>query len=70
MYGSYLSLYERAEIGAYPQVYYVGQNCRHKKAASMDASHSNFGKIFDRRPAMCEEDNRKRGDGLTPMLFF
>ncbi|KAK3817500.1 MAG: kinase-like domain-containing protein [Benniella sp.] len=43
MYGSYLSLYERAEIGAYPQVYYVGQNCRHKKATSMDASHSNFG---------------------------
>ncbi|KAF8923114.1 hypothetical protein BGZ58_003340 [Dissophora ornata] len=42
-YGSYLSLYERVEIGEYPEVYYVGQNCRHKKAASMDASNSNFG---------------------------
>ncbi|KAF9105285.1 hypothetical protein BGX27_009703 [Mortierella sp. AM989] len=42
-YGAYLSLYERAEIGEYPQVYYVGQNCRNKKAASMDASNSNFG---------------------------
>ncbi|KAF9388536.1 hypothetical protein CPC16_006455 [Podila verticillata] len=43
LYGSYLSLYERAEIGEYPQVYYVGQNCRQKKAASMEASNSNFG---------------------------
>ena len=36
-------MYERAEIGEYPQVYYVGQNCRHKKPASMEASNSNFG---------------------------
>ncbi|ORZ08830.1 kinase-like domain-containing protein [Lobosporangium transversale] len=43
MYGSYLSPYERAEIGEYSQVYYVGQNCRHKRAASMEASNSNFG---------------------------
>ncbi|KAF9932546.1 hypothetical protein BGZ67_004694 [Mortierella alpina] len=43
LYGQYLSLYERAEIGEYPQVYYVGQNCRHKKPASMEASNSNFG---------------------------
>ncbi|KAI9240711.1 MAG: kinase-like domain-containing protein [Podila humilis] len=43
LYAPYLSLYERAEIGEYPQVYYVGQNCRHKKPASLEASHSNFG---------------------------
>ncbi|KAG0203355.1 hypothetical protein BGX28_004352 [Mortierella sp. GBA30] len=43
LYAPYLSLYERAEIGEFPQVYYVGQNCRHKKPASMEASHSNFG---------------------------
>ncbi|KAG0368377.1 hypothetical protein BGZ54_002043 [Gamsiella multidivaricata] len=43
MYAPYLSLYERAEIGEYPQIYYVGQNCRHKRAASMEASNSNFG---------------------------
>ncbi|KAG0053988.1 hypothetical protein BGZ83_012157 [Gryganskiella cystojenkinii] len=43
LYSSYLSLYERAEIGEYPQVYYVGQNCRQKKSASMEASNSNFG---------------------------
>ncbi|KAG0334037.1 hypothetical protein BG004_000579 [Podila humilis] len=43
LFGSYLSLYERAEIGEYPQVYYVGQNCHQKKAASMEASNSNFG---------------------------
>lgn len=54
LYGSYLSLYERAEIGEYPQVYYVGQNCRQKKAASMEASNSNFGNytnfVFVLRP--------------------
>ncbi|CAO3571170.1 unnamed protein product [Mortierella alpina] len=43
LYAPYLSMYERAEIGEFPQVYYVGQNCRHKKPASMEASHSNFG---------------------------
>ncbi|KAF9333492.1 hypothetical protein BGZ91_011240 [Linnemannia elongata] len=43
LYAPYLSLYERAEIGEYPQVYYVGQNCRHKKPASVEASNSNFG---------------------------
>ncbi|KAG0347864.1 hypothetical protein BG004_006737 [Podila humilis] len=43
LYAPHLSLYERAEIGEYPQVYYVGQNCRHKKPASLEASHSNFG---------------------------
>ncbi|GJJ70395.1 dual specificity tyrosine-phosphorylation-regulated kinase 2/3/4 [Entomortierella parvispora] len=43
LYAPYLSMYERAEIGEYPQVYYVGQNCRHKKPASMEASNSNFG---------------------------
>ncbi|KAG0198413.1 hypothetical protein BGX28_008175 [Mortierella sp. GBA30] len=43
LYAPYLSLYERAEIGEYPQVYYVGQNCRLKKPASMEASNSNFG---------------------------
>ncbi|KAG0284484.1 hypothetical protein BGZ96_011142 [Linnemannia gamsii] len=43
LYAPYLSLYERAEIGEYPQVYYVGQNCRHKKPASVEASSSNFG---------------------------
>ncbi|KAF9096617.1 hypothetical protein BGX23_010793 [Mortierella sp. AD031] len=43
LYAPYLSLYERAEIGEFPQVYYVGQNCRHKKPASLEASHSNFG---------------------------
>ncbi|KAF9405928.1 hypothetical protein BGZ94_003314, partial [Podila epigama] len=43
LYGAYLSLYERAEIGEYPQIYYVGQNCRQKKAASVEASNSNFG---------------------------
>jgi len=37
LYAPYLSMYERAEIGEYPQVYYVGQNCRHKKPASMEA---------------------------------
>ncbi|KAF9206834.1 hypothetical protein BGZ49_001726 [Haplosporangium sp. Z 27] len=42
-YGPYLSMYERAEISDYPQVYYVGQNCRNKKATSMDANNSNFG---------------------------
>ncbi|KAF9903309.1 hypothetical protein EC991_004001 [Linnemannia zychae] len=43
LYAPYLSLYERAEIGEFPQVYYVGQNCRHKKPASVEASNSNFG---------------------------
>ncbi|KAI1300717.1 hypothetical protein EDD11_006029 [Mortierella claussenii] len=43
LYAPYLSMYERAEIGEHPQVYYVGQNCRHKKPASMEASNSNFG---------------------------
>ncbi|KAI7824412.1 kinase-like domain-containing protein [Gamsiella multidivaricata] len=43
LYAPYLSMYERAEISDYPQVYYVGQNCRHKKPASMEASNSNFG---------------------------
>lgn len=46
LYAPYLSLYERAEIGEYPQVYYVGQNCRHKKPASVEASSSNFGKLI------------------------
>ncbi|KAF9144848.1 hypothetical protein BGX30_011204 [Mortierella sp. GBA39] len=43
MYAPYLSLYERAEIGEFPQVYYVGQNCRQKRTAGMDANNSNFG---------------------------
>ncbi|KAF9178943.1 hypothetical protein BGZ50_007356 [Haplosporangium sp. Z 11] len=43
MYAPYLSLYERAEIGEYPQVYYVGQNCRNKRPANMETSNSNFG---------------------------
>ncbi|KAF9101762.1 hypothetical protein BGX27_011341, partial [Mortierella sp. AM989] len=43
LYAPYLSMYERAEIGEYSQVYYVGQNCRHKKPASMESSNSNFG---------------------------
>jgi len=43
-YSSCLSLYERAEIGEFPQVYYVGQNCRQKRTAGMDANNSNFGK--------------------------
>ncbi|KAF9995484.1 hypothetical protein BGZ79_010821 [Entomortierella chlamydospora] len=42
-YSSCLSMYERAEIGEYPQVYYLGQNCLDKKPASMDSSNSNFG---------------------------
>ncbi|ORZ20838.1 kinase-like domain-containing protein [Lobosporangium transversale] len=41
-------MYERAEIGEHQQVYYVGQNCRNKKPASMEASHSNFGYDDDR----------------------
>ncbi|KAF9899328.1 hypothetical protein EC991_009087, partial [Linnemannia zychae] len=41
-YAQYLSLYERAEIGEFPQVYYVGQNCRQKRTAGMDANNSNF----------------------------
>lgn len=48
MYAPYLSLYERAEIGEFPQVYYVGQNCRQKRTAGMDANNSNFGTfMFD-----------------------
>ncbi|KAI8597376.1 dual specificity tyrosine-phosphorylation-regulated kinase 4-like protein [Dissophora ornata] len=43
LYAPYLSMYERVEIGEYPQVYYVGQNCRHKKPASMEATQNNFG---------------------------
>ncbi|KAF9960309.1 hypothetical protein BGZ65_012527, partial [Modicella reniformis] len=43
LYAPYLSMYERAEINDYSQVYYVGQNCRHKKPASVEASNSNFG---------------------------
>ncbi|KAF9434239.1 hypothetical protein BGZ76_008349 [Entomortierella beljakovae] len=43
LYAPYLSMYERAEIGEYSQVYYVGQNCRHKKPASLESSNSNFG---------------------------
>ncbi|KAF9916722.1 hypothetical protein FBU30_001178 [Linnemannia zychae] len=43
MYALYLSLYERAEIGEFPQIYYVGQNCRQKRTAGMDANNSNFG---------------------------
>ncbi|KAF8937960.1 hypothetical protein BGZ47_008787 [Haplosporangium gracile] len=43
MYAPYLSMYERAEIGEFPQVYYVGQNCRQKRTTGMDANNSNFG---------------------------
>ncbi|KAF8967403.1 hypothetical protein BGZ46_000176 [Entomortierella lignicola] len=43
LYAPYLSMYERSEISDYQHVYYVGQNCRHKKPASMEASNSNFG---------------------------
>ncbi|KAF9283675.1 hypothetical protein BGZ74_001870 [Mortierella antarctica] len=60
LYGSYLSLYERAEIGEYPQVYYVGQNCRQKKAASMEASNSNFGNYNEHSIGFDDE----RGDYL------
>ncbi|KAF9971176.1 hypothetical protein BGZ73_005927 [Actinomortierella ambigua] len=42
LYAPYLSLYERAEIGEYPQVYYVGQNCRQKRPTNMEAA-GNFG---------------------------
>ncbi|KAG0210102.1 hypothetical protein BGX33_005132 [Mortierella sp. NVP41] len=42
-YASCLSLYERAEIGEFPQVYYVGQNCRQKRTSGMDGNNSNFG---------------------------
>ncbi|KAF9119196.1 hypothetical protein BGW39_000489, partial [Mortierella sp. 14UC] len=42
-YAPCLSLYERAEIGEFPQVYYVGQNCRQKRTSGMDANNSNFG---------------------------
>jgi dual specificity tyrosine-phosphorylation-regulated kinase 2/3/4 len=58
MYASYLSLYERAEIGEFPQVYYVGQNCRQKRTAGMDANNSNFGTtICDYWRAFGQNDN-------------
>ncbi|KAG0305780.1 hypothetical protein BGZ99_001981, partial [Dissophora globulifera] len=43
LYAPYLSQYEKAEISDYPQVYYVGQNCRHKQAASLESGNTNFG---------------------------
>ncbi|KAF9584746.1 hypothetical protein BGW38_005330 [Lunasporangiospora selenospora] len=48
LYSSYMSQYEKVEIGDYPQIYYVGQNCRHKKPATMDASTNNYGYDDDR----------------------
>ncbi|RUP49232.1 hypothetical protein BC936DRAFT_143010 [Jimgerdemannia flammicorona] len=42
LYAPYLSLYERAEILEYPQIYFVGQHAQ-KKQATPEQSANNFG---------------------------